>query len=137
MGYWITNTRIAFLFADTSKMELFFQKVQLRSHFDSTFFSVVLTDFRITKQRVTLISRLVGWMNFFLETASQNLFFPGECLSKFIFPWRVPLKIYFFLESASQNLFFPGKCLSKFIFSWRRASEFFFSWFPPAPPPDH
>ncbi len=26
---------------------------------------------------------------FFLGKASQNLFFPGECLSKFIFSWRV------------------------------------------------
>ncbi len=37
---------------------------------------------------------------------SQNLFFPGQGLSKFNFSWRMPLKIYFFLESASQNLFF-------------------------------
>ncbi len=53
---------------------------------------------------------------FSLGIASQNLFFPGECLSKFIFSLRVPLKIYFSLEGASQNVFFPGEGPPKFFF---------------------
>ncbi len=62
--------------------------------------------------------------NLFSGKACQNLFFPRQGLSKFIF----------FLESTSQNLFFPGEYLSKFIFSWRRASKFLFSRLPPPPP---
>ncbi len=58
-------------------------------------------------------------INFFsLGKASQNIFFPGECLSKLIFSLRVPLRIYFsrilplplkivfFLEKGLRNYFF-------------------------------
>ena len=34
------------------------------------------------------------------EYASQNLFFHGECLSKFIFSWRRASEIFFLIPSA-------------------------------------
>ena len=47
------------------------------------------------------------------EKSKMNLFFPRECLLKFIFSWRRPLEICFFLEM-------------KFIFSWVRSFEIYF-----------
>ncbi len=76
-------------------------------------------------------------INIFPWQGLSNCFFPGECLSKFIFSWRVPLKIYFFPGECLSKFFSPGECLSKFMFFWRRASKIFFSRFPPAPAPDH
>ncbi len=39
-----------------------------------------------------------GSAKFFSQRTASKFFFPGDCLSEFIFSWRVPLRIYFFLD---------------------------------------
>ena len=74
----------------------------------------------------------------FLGIAFQNLFFPRQGLSKFIFSSARPLKIYFFLGEASQKkifplsrvfkiIFFPKKSLSKKISRVKNGPQFFLS----------
>ncbi len=41
-----------------------------------------------------------GLPNLFFSEESPKLYFPAKCLVKFIFSWRVPLKMYFFLEKG-------------------------------------
>ncbi len=57
-------------------------------------------------------------ISFFLQSAFQNLFFPGECLLKYIFSWRVPLKICFFLEKGLRIFFPPAPPLT--VSQWRQ-----------------
>ncbi len=50
------------------------------------------------------------------EIFEMNLFFPGECLSKFIFFLESASQNFFPLESASQNLCFSGEGPPKYFF---------------------
>ncbi len=58
---------------------------------------------------------------FFSGRTLKILFFPGECLSKFIFSYN-----FFFSARTLKILFFPGECLSKFIFSLEKGLRIFF-----------